>query len=120
MLRVRVNGAVVRRMVEHALADGRPDAHLSGMRVRYAPARPQGQRVVEMRTVGGRLVRNDRTYTLAVSDFLFGGGSGYTMFAGLDYQVVDTGALEALVAWFERQPGPVRGPSDKRWILVKR
>ncbi|MBX3146793.1 MAG: bifunctional metallophosphatase/5'-nucleotidase [Gemmatimonadales bacterium] len=120
MLRVRVNGAVVRRMVEHALADGRPDAHLSGMRVRYDPARPQGQRVVEMRTVGGRLVRNDRTYTLAVSDFLFGGGSGYTMFAGLDYQVVDTGALEALVAWFERQPGPVRGPSDKRWILVKR
>ncbi len=119
MLRVRASGAVVRQMVEHALADGRPDAHLAGMRVRYDAGRPRGRRVVEIRTTAGALVRADRTYTVAVSDFLFGGGSGYTMFAGLGHEVTETGALEALVAWMEEQPGPIRAPDDKRWIAVK-
>ncbi|MHB1327142.1 MAG: bifunctional metallophosphatase/5'-nucleotidase [Gemmatimonadales bacterium] len=120
MLRARVSGAVVRRMVEHALADGHPDAHLSGMTVRYDGRRPRGRRVLEIRTSAGALVRADRTYSLVIADFLFGGGSGYNMFAGQRHETTDTGALEALVAWLEQQPGPVRAPGDQRWIQVKR
>jgi 2',3'-cyclic-nucleotide 2'-phosphodiesterase/3'-nucleotidase/5'-nucleotidase len=102
---LEVPGRILRAAVEHAIERDGVSAHVSGLRARYDLARPGGRRVVELRLEDGRPVRDDRTYTVAVNDFMAGGGSGYTMFvpfarktAGLDLDVL----IDYLVA--RRQP----------------
>src|SRR5690606_9619110 len=54
LVTVTLTGREVRDMLEHVLADGRPDAHLSGLTVRYDANGRRGRRVREVRLVNGR------------------------------------------------------------------
>src|SRR5205807_3254009 len=79
LVRVAIPGAVVREALEHALAGGRPDAHVAGMEVWYDPRCPVGQRVQRVKLLNGRDLDARATYTLAVPDFVADGGSGFAM-----------------------------------------
>ena len=117
---VRVTGAQLKAVLEHALAGTAPDAHISGLVVRYDPRQPPGDRVLEMQRPNGALVRAEGSYLLAVPDFLQTGGSGYAMLRPLEARPTGQTDLEALVAYLKRQPSPVQPPGINRWLLVVR
>jgi 2',3'-cyclic-nucleotide 2'-phosphodiesterase (5'-nucleotidase family) len=54
---------------------------VSGMTVRVDGRAPPGSRVQEVR-INGENLDLDRVYTIAIPDFIFNGGDGYSMFAG--------------------------------------
>jgi 2',3'-cyclic-nucleotide 2'-phosphodiesterase (5'-nucleotidase family) len=51
---------------------------VSGMRFGFDPARPKGDRVVEVQ-IGGKPLDLNQTYVVATNDYLLGGGDGYTI-----------------------------------------
>jgi len=113
VVRLRVTGAVLRQALEHAVGRADARAHVSGIRVRVAPANPPGQRVTAVTLPDGRAVLDTATYTLAVPDFMAAGGSGYAM---LRLPAENTGVvdLDALIEYLRAQPQPVRPPDDVR------
>jgi 2',3'-cyclic-nucleotide 2'-phosphodiesterase (5'-nucleotidase family) len=94
-------------VLEHAIdSEGRPTAHVAGVKVRYDPrARKSRLRGVEL--PGGRKFRADATYTLAVDDFLAGGGDGYAALVGLPAEPGGMLDVEGLITYLRRLPQPV-------------
>jgi 2',3'-cyclic-nucleotide 2'-phosphodiesterase (5'-nucleotidase family) len=82
-----VPGSVLREALEYGLGRrvtaGQSGAmpHVSGLRLVYAPALPDGRRIVSI-AVGGEPLDPDRRYRLTISAYLAGGGDGYTMLKG--------------------------------------
>ncbi len=113
VVRLRVSGAVLRTALEHAVGAADARAHVSGVRVRVAPANPVGQRVTAVTFTDGRALEDGATYTLAVPDFMAAGGSGYAM---LRVPAENTGVvdLEAVVEYLRGLPQPVEPPADVR------
>ena len=54
---------------------------VSGLTMTVDTKAPPGDRVRDVR-VNGQPLQPDRMYTVAIADFIFRGGDGYTMFAG--------------------------------------
>lgn len=54
---------------------------VSGLTFALDGNRPEGDRVIDVR-IGGTALAADRVYTIAIPDYLVGGGDGYDMFAG--------------------------------------
>ena len=70
-------------------------AQVSGLTMVYDPAAEVGSRVSAV-TVGGAALEADKLYTVAVNDYILGGGDGYAALGG-GRMITDTGA-GALVA----------------------
>ncbi|MDX1396060.1 MAG: 5'-nucleotidase C-terminal domain-containing protein [Gemmatimonadota bacterium] len=121
LVTLSLSGARLLDAFEHGLADGDPDAQLSGVRVTYDAGAQRGARIVHAELVDGTPIEPESTYTVTVNDFMSIGGSGYTMFLDAD-DVVDTGIVdvEALVEYLDgrRRPAPI--PGDSRWIPAGR
>lgn len=120
LVTLRVPGRVLRETMEFVLEDDGPAAHVSGLDVRYDPSRARGSRVVELRLGGGQRIRDGRLYTLAVNDFMAGGGSGYTMLLRFRPEPSGMTDLDALVAYLAARPTPLRVPADHRVVPVRR
>src|SRR2546427_197733 len=116
LVRLAVTGSVLRDAVEHALArpDGRADAHVAGLEAWYDPARPAGRRITRLRLADGAAVDDAHTYTLAVSDFLAAGGSGYAMLRNARQDDVGMTDLDALVQYLGDLRPPIAAPTDAR------
>ncbi len=106
LVRMTASGTAVRAYMERMVGRGQPIAHVSGLTVRYDPARPVGERILEI-LVGGAPLDPNRTYTVAMTDFMAGGGDGLALATSTD--VVDTGIvdIDALVAYARSRPGGV-------------
>ena len=80
-----VPGRVVAAAIEHGVSRLPLSAgqfpQVSGLTFRVNADAPAGTRVSEVRVANAPLDPN-RTYTLAIPDFLLAGGDGYTMFKG--------------------------------------
>lgn len=115
VMRLTITGAVLREVLEHAVAGGSPDIHVAGLQVWYDPGRPVGQKVQRVRLTAGANLDPNRIYTLAVSDFLADGGAGYAMLTGLPR--IDTGLvdLDAVIAYVSVLRKPVDAPADQRF-----
>jgi 5'-nucleotidase/UDP-sugar diphosphatase len=74
-------GSVLREAIEHGLGLERGMLQVSGVSVRYDPARAVGQRVVSIE-VGGHLLDPEATYRTATITLLAQGGDTYRMLAG--------------------------------------
>lgn len=85
VLKLAMRGADLRRALERGLAQadraGGGFLQISGARLTWDPQRPAGGRLLSL-LVGGRPLEADATYTVAVPDYLFRGGDGFTEFAG--------------------------------------
>ena len=121
LLLLAISGAQLRDALEHGLdrrvVHGQSGAlpHASGLRIVYDPARPKGQRIVEL-TAGGRPVAADAQYRLATSNYLAGGGDGYAMLKGLPVLRAAEGSpleTEALLQAMERA-GSIAPRTDGR------
>ena len=70
-------------------------AQVSGLSFAFDASAPAGSRVSEV-MVGGAPLEADRVYTVAVNDYIIGGGDGYAALGG--GRIVTTGATGNLVA----------------------
>ncbi len=115
LVRLTVPAATLRGALEHALDDGAPHVHVSGLEVWYDPSRPRGRRITRIRLLNGKGLDGRRTYTIAVPDFVADGGDGFTMLEPL--QRTDAGMvdLDALIAYLRVIPQPLSPPADDRF-----
>jgi 2',3'-cyclic-nucleotide 2'-phosphodiesterase (5'-nucleotidase family) len=118
LLRVTITGQQLRALMERSLSGFRPDLFPSGMVIRYAQNRPAGSRIVDFRRTAGKPILPNQRYTLGVSDFMAGGGGGYTILKDLPSKPARAVDLDALIAWLTRQPQPIRVSTAKRLIPV--
>jgi 2',3'-cyclic-nucleotide 2'-phosphodiesterase (5'-nucleotidase family) len=119
LVRTEVTGAQLREALENAVRGGRPSAHISGMTVRWDPSAPEGSRIREVRLSDGTVVDDDDVVTLGLSEFLATGGDRFTSLAqgrSTRTAMVD---LDALIAYLESLPQPVRAPDVGRWVEVR-
>jgi 2',3'-cyclic-nucleotide 2'-phosphodiesterase (5'-nucleotidase family) len=82
--------------------------------------KPAGDRVTEVR-IGGQPIDQNRTYTVALPDFVLKGGDGYTMFAG-QRVLIEPVAGDLLVSVLEKyvaEKGDVNQTIDGR-IKIQR
>jgi 5'-nucleotidase len=120
LVRVALTGTELRAVLERSLAGQRPDLFPSGLVVRYDPARPPGQRIVDLRRTDGGAIDSTGRYTLGITNFMAAGGGGYPMVTGLSREEPGILDLDALIAWLDRQPQPIRAVSGRRLIPVTR
>jgi 2',3'-cyclic-nucleotide 2'-phosphodiesterase (5'-nucleotidase family) len=118
VVRVNLTGADLKRVLEHALEPRHPNAHVSGITVRYDSTRAEGDRIIEIRKRDGTRIEPRQFYVLAVNDFVAGGGDGFEMLRALPQRRTGKVDLEALIDWVRNQPRPLRAPRAARWIPV--
>ena len=100
-----------------------PSPYVAGMRFTLAAHAARGQRVtaLEVRDDAGvyQPVREDGLYRCVVSNFVAGGGDGFTSIRNGRGFRVDTGIVdsEVLLAYL-KQMGAVRPPSEQRVRLL--
>jgi len=114
LVKLSVTGTVLKQALEHAVAGDRPDAHLAGVAVWYDRRFPAGRRITRLRLGDGRGVDDAGTYTLAVSDFLAAGGSGYAMLRAATPTDLGLTDLDALIRYLAGLQQPVQAPGDER------
>jgi len=121
LVRVKLSGRQLSEVLEHAFdRRGRPTAHVTGVQVRYDPRRPVRKRVQRVELPGGRKLRGDVMYTLAVDDFIAAGGDGYTMLIGLTAEPGGTLDVDGLITYLRRLPQPVEVPIRTGFISIRR
>ncbi len=80
---IDVTGEELKKALENGVSKVEEGAgrfpQISGMTFAYNPAKPAGERVVEVK-VGGQPLDLKKTYKLATNDFLAAGGDGYESF----------------------------------------
>jgi len=85
IVKLEMRGADLRLALEQGLAQLEREAggflQVSGLRLMYDPAQAPGQRVLGVE-VGGVALDDARAYTVAVNNYMHGGGDGLTAFAG--------------------------------------
>ena len=118
VVRVTVTGSELKQILEHSMARGRPRVHVSGMTVRYDLRRPSGDRVIEIQAGNGQRIALERGYTLAVTNFLAGGGDGLPILPSRRPEPSGKSDLEAVIDWLARLPQPIRAPRDRRLVPV--
>lgn len=87
VVKIEVTGATLRAALEHGVSRVREEKEaglfpqVSGLRFTYDGRLATGARVTSV-TVGNAPLADRKTYTLAVNNYVLGGGDGYTMFKG--------------------------------------
>jgi 5'-nucleotidase len=122
LLRMELTGREVRAVLEQQFQDGRTVMlQLSGIRAMYDPRRNQGKRVVRVQMEDGTPLVDNRTYTVAVNDYLGGGGDGLTVLRR-GRQRTDLGVdLAALVEWLRAgKPVPLEPPGNVQLVAGAR
>ena len=83
---VKVKGSVVRQMLENSVSQVESTAgrflQISGATYAFDPKAPAGSRILSA-TVGGKPLDDNATYSVAINDYLYAGGDGYTIFQNL-------------------------------------
>ena len=110
IVRVKLTGAGLRRLLEEGLANGRVSQ--SGLRYRFDLSQPPERRLLAVTLADGAPLDEARVYTVAVNNFMASGGDGYESLVRAEQE--DTGrllrdALEAFLAERTRN-----GPLDVR------
>lgn len=97
---VEVTGKILKEALEHGvnavenLAGRFP--HVSGMTFTVDLKQPAGKRVSNI-MINGKVLEDNKTYTLALNDFMAGGGDGYTMFKGA--KMITTPEIGPLISY---------------------
>jgi 5'-nucleotidase len=107
LVKIEVKGSTLRAAIEHGVSRSGGAAEpgrfpqVSGIRYAYDTTLPAGARLKSI-TVGGRPLDDNKTYTLATSAFVAGGGDQYAMLKDarnvLKGKVIDSDALKGAIA----------------------
>jgi 5'-nucleotidase len=93
VVKLEVTGATLRAALEHGVSRSAEDKEpgrfpqVSGLSFTFDAQRPPGSRLTQV-LVNGRLLDDQKTYTLATTSFVAAdGGDGYTMFRGARFLI---------------------------------
>ena len=113
---LKVRGADLRGYLSRLVAGAEPRAHISGASLRYDPARPADDRLVDIR-IGGKAIDATRTYTITLNDFMVTGGDGLGL-AGVALETTPTNIvdLDALVSYVRARSTGVVAPTGDRIV----
>ena len=114
LVRLRLRGADISRIMEATLAPGTATAHISGATVRFDPTRQSGRRVREIRLTNGRKVKDNEFYTVTVPEYLVGDpawGIPRVLPEGQSGMI----DLDAVVLYLHRLSPPIVSSSDPRF-----
>jgi 5'-nucleotidase len=124
LCKVEVPGRVILAALNHGVeklpASAGQFPQVSGLTMTVDARKPAGDRVTEVR-IGGQPIDQNRTYTVALPDFVLKGGDGYTMFAG-QRVLIEPVAGDLLVSVLEKyvaEKGDVNQTIDGR-IKIQR
>lgn len=113
VVRLTLTGRQLRQLVEQAGSR----YYYSNLHVEYASeAAPRGGRV-SLSFPDTTPIRDDRSYSLATSDFLADGGDGFTMLSTLPRGALGVTLLDAVVGHLRKLPAPVVLPVEKRQLV---
>lgn len=108
LLKLTLSGSRLQEVLEQALGrNGPPTAYVAGVTVQYDPRRRPNRRIQSIEFTGGRKLRRNESYTLAIDDFLSGGGAGFTALKGQTVEPTGTLDVDGLIAYLQRLPQPV-------------
>ncbi|HYW49641.1 MAG TPA: 5'-nucleotidase C-terminal domain-containing protein, partial [Gemmatimonadaceae bacterium] len=118
LVTLRVRGADLRGYLARLVAGTAPRAHVSGVQLRYDPARPADDRLVDLQ-VGGKPIDPKRIYSITLNDFMATGGDGLGL-AGLSIDTREDGIvdLDALVSYIRARPQGIAPPAVDRIVKV--
>lgn len=119
VMRVSLTGQQLRDALEQQFAgwNGQTQTRMlqiSGFRYTWDSSAPLGGRVVSIRRADGTPLDPGASYTVAMNNFLQGGGDGFTVLRGGADVVPGPIDLDALVAALEARSGPVAPATDGR------
>ena len=109
----------LRGLLEAMLGKSSIDDHVSGLTVKYDPAKPKGSRLVSVTMNDGTPLSDAKTYNVIMNDFLATGGEGYDAgeraTAARPLNIVD---LDALIDYLRSLPSPITTPTEVRISAV--
>jgi 2',3'-cyclic-nucleotide 2'-phosphodiesterase (5'-nucleotidase family) len=110
-----MTGAQLRGLLEQMLSKDRVNDHVSGLTIKYDPAKPAGSRIVSVTMADGTPLSDARTYNVIMNDFLATGGEGYNA-AGraTSSRSLDIVDLDALINYMATLPSPIVAPTEVR------
>jgi 5'-nucleotidase len=120
---VKAKGSVLAAALENGVSQREKLAgrfpQVSGVSFTLEPNQPAGSRVSNIE-VNGQPLDPNATYTVAINDYMYGGGDGYTMFENLPTLVApDEGPdLAAVVSNYVKAKGTV-SPQIEGRIMIK-
>ena len=121
LVKVTLSGKNLTDVLEHSFDNrGHPTAQVSGALVHYDPRRPPGKRVKDVEFRGGKKLQANGTYTLAVDDFLAGGGEGYAMLVGRPAEPAAMLDVDGLITYLKRLPQPVEVTGVTGFLSTRR
>jgi 5'-nucleotidase len=108
LVTMRLSADQIRRLLEEQWTKARTSRlHVAGLVAEFAPEAPAGQRVRSISLAEGGPLERGRTYTVAMTDFLAGGGDGFrTPLAGMA-RTHGPLAVDALVTYLRKQAQPI-------------
>ncbi|HET7042513.1 MAG TPA: 5'-nucleotidase C-terminal domain-containing protein, partial [Gemmatimonadales bacterium] len=116
LVKVTLPGRALKELLEAILADGRVDAHVAGMTVKWDSTAASGHRVREVRLPDGHKLDDGHQYTLAVPDFLAQGGEQYGVLTRYPQDPIGVLDLDAFLGYLRRLPQPVVAPAEPRFL----
>ena len=114
LTRLTLTGEELHDVLEQIVAEDAPIAHVSGLELWYEPRRDPGSRIRRVGFPDGREIRQDGTFTLAVSSALVDGAAGLSSLQLLPSETVGISDVEALVRYLPRLRQPVDAPAASR------
>ena len=120
MVTARLSGALLRALLEDKLAGRGDGIFISGGRVRFDLARPEGDRIVEF-TIAGAPVDTARIYAVAMTDYLSEGNSGLARLRALPDETFMPASFtdREVLTRYVRRHGTLRPVNDGRWMRAK-
>ena len=117
LVEVRMEGRILRRIIERKLAGRSGGIIISGAEMEYDPTRPDYDRVVSL-TIGGEAWDTDRIYTAIATNFLMEGNSGLDFLTAIPAEdITPTNILTSeTLEWYIKKNSPVRPHVGRRWV----
>lgn len=117
---IELSGADIQAAIEHGI-DSYPETkgafpHIAGMTVEFDASKEAGSRVTKIMVAGTALVAG-QTYTVAINDFLAGGGDGYEMFDGAPV-VAELGSMDQILIDYINEVGLDKAKIDGRMLEI--
>jgi len=117
---IKVKGSFLKALVEDRVSGTSRGMLISGAEIVIDRSKPDGSRVVSFK-INGEMVEADRDYTLAISDYLAEGNSGYDRLTTISPDQINyTGILfrQAIIDYIKRN-SPIHPRTDGRWQEIK-
>ncbi|MBC8491524.1 MAG: bifunctional metallophosphatase/5'-nucleotidase [Candidatus Marinimicrobia bacterium] len=113
---VKVRGSFLKALVEDRVSGTSRGMLVSGTEIVIDRSKPDGSRLVSFK-INGEMIEADRYYTLAISDYLAEGNSGYDRLTTISPDQINyTGILfrQAIIDYIKRN-SPIIPHVDGRW-----